>query len=239
MALTHNHKLAENYSYRQEAYDYEEAIINGNIDIKEVEKFFPSIETLVGYNLTNVISAPVTIRYYHAIGDQSPAYVIDKGTRIHVKKDSNSLSVNVGYGLDSMPTDAVGWRIAYPFTTDSAGISNELLYVRIDELFDVARSWANANEFVVKVARSSLINTDESLVKRVYQRMWLTRNTTIRLFTLLVDHRLYDSGVYLSPDLFVPVFPTSSLLLSALAILIAGIWVFRNRGHFSKKQASE
>jgi hypothetical protein len=146
IALTHNHNMQKNYVHHPEAYDYKEAIANGNINVNEVEKLFPSIEALLGHNLTNAISTPVTIRYYYAIGDLSPAYVIDKGKRIHVRKDSNSLSVKVGYGLDSMPTDVAGWRIAYPFTTDT-GISNELLYVRMDELFNVARSWVNTTVF--------------------------------------------------------------------------------------------
>jgi hypothetical protein len=225
IALTYNKNLTKNYSHNTEAYDYKEALIDGSIDVKELEKLFPSIESAFGYNLTNVISTPITIHYYNSIGDQSPAYVIDKGKRIHVKKDINSLSAVVGYGLDSMPTDVSGWRIAYPFTTDT-GMSNELLYVRLDELFDVACSWVNANEFLVKMARLSLINTDEILAKRVYQRMRLTRDNTIREFTLIVDHRLYDNGVYLSPDLFGPVFPVSSLIMLVLAILVAGIWVF-------------
>jgi hypothetical protein len=209
IALTHNHNLKKNYAHLPEDYDYKEVIIDGSINVKEVEKLFSSIETLPRYNLTNVISTPVTIRYYNAIGDLSPAYVIDKGKRIYVRKDNNSLSVKVGYGLDSMPTDVTGWRIAYPFTTD-AGISNELLYVRMDELFDVACSWVNANKYLVQRG----------------QQMRLTRNNTIRRLTLFVDHKLYDSGVYLSPDLFVPVFPVSSLILSVLAILAAGTWVF-------------
>ncbi len=210
IALAHNHNLVKNYTHHPEAYDYKEAIIDGSINVKEVEKLFPSIETLPGYNLTNVISTPVTIRYYYAIGDLSPAYVINKGKRIHVRKTSNSLSVKVGYGLDSMPSDIAGWRIAYPFTTDTGSISNELLYVKMDELFDVARSWVNTNKYLVQQG----------------QQMRLTKNKTIRRLTLLVDHRLYDSGVYLSPDLFIPVFPVSSLILTALAILAAGTWVF-------------
>jgi len=209
IALAHNHNMQKNYMHHPEAYNYKEAIIDGSINVKEVEKLFPSIEPAIAYNLTKVISTPVMIRYYHAIGDQSPAYVIDKGERIYVRKDSNSLSVEVGYGLDSMPTDVAGWRIAYPFTTDIA-ISNELLYVRMDELFDVASSWVNTNKYLVQRG----------------QQMQMTRNNTIRRLTLLVDHRLYDSGVYLSPDLFVPVFPVSSLIISAMAILAASTWVF-------------
>ncbi|MEN6314217.1 MAG: hypothetical protein ABFD25_08235 [Clostridiaceae bacterium] len=208
-ALMYNHSLTKNYVHKPETYDYKGAIIGGSINVNEVEKLFPSIETLPGYNLTNVISSPVTIRYYYAIGDRSPAYVIDKGTRIHVRRDGNSSSVKVGYGLDSMPMDVAGWRIAYPFAVDT-GISNELLYVRLDELFDVARSWVNANKYLVHQG----------------QQMRLTKNNTIRRITLLIDHRLYDNGVYLSPDLFVPVFPVSSGVLSALAILTAGVWAF-------------
>lgn len=117
IVLTHNHNIQKNYVHHPEAYDYKKAITNGNIDVNEVEKLFPSTETLLGHNLTNVISTPVTIYYYYAIGDLSPAYVIDKGKRIHVRKESNSLSVNVGYGLNSLPTDVACWRIAYSFTT--------------------------------------------------------------------------------------------------------------------------
>lgn len=224
-ALTHNHKLTKDYSLDPEAYNYKDALIDGKIDIKEVEKLFPSIEAAIAHDHTNIVNVPITISYYHAIGDSSPAYVIDKGERIHVRKDSNSLSVKVGYGLDSMPTDVEGWRIAYPFSTDT-GLYNELFYVRIDELSEVARSWVDTNDSLLKKAAHPSINADDPLVKRVYQAMQLTKNNIIRGFTLLVDHKLYDSGVYLSPDLFFPVFPISSIIISAMAILSAGTWMF-------------
>ena len=221
MSLRYNFKLSNNYSHNPEAYNYKEALEGRVINLSNVEDLFSSIVAPLGYNLTNVVSTPVKIHYYYAIGDQSPAYIIDKGKRIFVKKDSNSLSVEVGYGLDSLPTDVAGWRIAYPFATDT-GISNELLYVRMDELFNVARSWVIANE---------------AHVKEGYQ-LWLTRSNRIRLSTLCVDRRLYNSGVYLSPDLFVPIFSVSSLIMSMMSIFTFVAWVFIRGANTTTKNAN-
>ncbi|WP_148497750.1 hypothetical protein [Paenibacillus senegalensis] len=211
-ALTHNHNLTRNFVHDPETYDYKNAMMDGRINVGEVERLFPTAEAPLGYDLNNVIRTPVKIRYYDAIGDQSPAYVIEEGEPVHVKKDRNTLSVKVGYGLDSVPADAAGWRMAYPFSADS-GTSNELLYVRSEDLLKIARSWVNANEFIVQRGK----------------QLGLSKNNTIQRLTLQVDHQLYDSGVYLSPDLYASVFPASSVILLALAIFSGGASLFLHR----------
>lgn len=86
-ALIFNYGLTKNFI--QEAEDYDPA------NVEEVERLLPNIEALIAYEYTNVLKSPVTIRYYEEIGDSSPAYVIEKGERIYVFKDSDSSSVDI------------------------------------------------------------------------------------------------------------------------------------------------
>jgi len=222
MAIVHNHNLRKNYKHNPYAYKYKEAIINGDLDLKKIRYIFPQAMPAINFNITKVISTPVTIRYYNAIGDLSPAYVIDKGERIRVKKENSSPYNEAGYGLLSLTTHIAGWRIAYPFNTDNgfitdAGTSEKLLYVRLDDLYKVARSW---------------VRMDKTLTSFI-QKELMTRNGYARRTVLFADRLLYERGVYLSPDLFVPVSPTSSLIISAMAVLSACTWVFLR---FARKQ---
>lgn len=198
-AFIHNQTLHRRFVHHPEAYDYKTAVMQGNLDVNEVAKLFPTIEALPVYRLKDQIHTPVTIRYYHAIGDRTPAYSIEKGRRIQVREENRSLSQQVGYGLYSLPTHIAGWRLAFPFLAEEAA-PRELLYVRLEDLNAAARAWIKDNP--------SLQNM----------------RVTPRDATFLVDNQLYDSGVYLSSDLFLPMFPRSSFLLLGLMILSVGAW---------------
>lgn len=205
----HHQQLKNNYVDQSGAYDYQAAVVQGRIDLPQVQRLFPAIAALPETRLTNVIHAPATLHYYHAIGDRTPAYTIEKGTRIRIRLKQLSLPDQVGYGLYSLPTDVAGWRLAVPFHVEHVRAHHPLLYVKQDELLEVARAWVGHNP---------------SLAAQGQQMKWSKPELTRRL-TLWVDHQLYDSGVYLSPDLLGPVFPRSSFLLLSLALLTAGLWV--------------
>lgn len=135
----HHQQLKNNYVDQSGAYDYQAAVVQGRIDLPQVQRLFPAIAALPETRLTNVIHAPATLHYYHAIGDRTPAYTIEKGTRIRIRLKQLSLPDQVGYGLYSLPTDVAGWRLAVPFHVEHVRAHHPLLYVKQDELLEVAR----------------------------------------------------------------------------------------------------
>lgn len=234
ITLVHNHNMShvtkvfssqpvKKFVRNPKAYDYESAITTSNINVDEVLALFPSAVALPksSYDFTNEIVAPVTIHYYNAIGDLTPVFVINKGERIHVKNGS-SLSLPVyGYGFDSLPTNVAGWRIAYPFISDSP--NEQLFYVRLNELASVARSWIKVNNILYK-----------NYVQQGEEIIWLTEKKKIQIITMQADRVLYETGVYLSPDLYRPVIPISSVIMLALVFIIIGVRIYL---HVAKRKA--
>lgn len=137
IALTHNFLLKKNFPNVSDAYDYESDMLNDDINLLSVQIVFPTASALPGLNIddiANVIKPPVTLRYYHAINDTSPAHVIEKETAIVVKDfmDSSFMPYpqEVGYGLYSLPTKNDEWRLARPFRTGVEAADDEFFYVK-------------------------------------------------------------------------------------------------------------
>lgn len=216
-SLSHNFLLKNNFPNDPDAYDYRTDITDGSIDLRSVQMLFSgavSLIDLVGTDdITNVMNTPVTMRYYNAIEDDAPVHTIEKGTAIVIKENVDHSFMpypeSVGYGLDSLPTDVNGWRLGEPFRTSVEDADDNLYYIKRDDLLAVSRAWVNENKGLVQLGK----------------HMGLSKKT-IEQLTLQVDQQLYDHGIYLSPVLFKPIFPMSSVFFLAFTILSFMTWRF-------------
>ena len=72
----------------------------------------------------------------------------------------------------------------------------------------VSQSWVNENKGLIKLGN----------------HLGFSKRQTIEQLTLQVDQILYDYGIYLSPALYKPIFPMSSVFLLALTMLTTIAW---------------
>ncbi|MBQ9939497.1 MAG: hypothetical protein IJO96_08205, partial [Oscillospiraceae bacterium] len=155
------------------------------------------------------IVTPVTINYYADINDTTPAYTIEKGTTVHCESAYHKDDVTY-HGIQSIPTNKRGWRIAKPFIVTGEKRNNTFLYVKTSDLEAVADAWAKENIDILSEHPLGM------------------KSVTKSNLLLCIDHLLYDSGVYLSPNLLTPVFsPAVIVSLSSSVILLAAYLALR------------
>lgn len=215
--ISANTRLYNGFQQKENVYPYGEAVANSELNLNAVHKLLSGTGSLLGYDFLDDINNPLSIRYYADPNDAEPAYVIEKGTVIHI---DSGMILNGEYpvrGICSLPTDKSGWRIARPFLVQGKEANETLLYVRLEDLYKVAMVWIKENPTAVNVLRSAL-KTDGLLP---------TKANTCRHMLLAADRRLYSKGVYLSKDMQSPVFtPLIIICMCVSAGLLAGIlWV--------------
>ena len=211
-----NCKLRNEFEPKEAAYPYAEEIKKEDIDFELLYESMRN-EVLLPYrgmgavsHITDIIT-PVTINYYADINDTTPAYTIEKGTTVHCESAYHKDDVNY-HGIQSIPTNKRGWRIAKPFIVNGEKRNNTFLYVKTSDLEAVADAWAKEN--------IDILSKNPLGIKSVTKSNLLLR----------IDHLLYDSGVYLSKNLLTPVFsPVSVASLSVSAASLAAYLVVRRK----------
>ena len=97
--------------------------------------------------------------------------------------------------MRSLPTLKRGWRLARPFETPLASttVNNELLYVKLSDLEKLAEAWAGEMPYIK--------NSNYPFFLKQYM-------TELEAASILqfYDKRLLHQEIYISPDLYVPVF---------------------------------
>ncbi len=218
VAVSHNRRLERGFLPMENVYPYAQAADSGDLELQRIEWLFSDIISMAGYPTLNYeIDSPVDIEYYRAIGDGTPAYTIPKGGRIMVEFGFRSLRESLAYGLCSLPTTARGWRLGYRFQAVGDEASDELLYVELKDLRRVALAFMQANPQML------------SSPLPIYE--------TLDRLTLQADETLYahgesrGRGIYISPDLYKPVVPISSVVM-----LVLGTAAFFGSGWHPKRR---
>jgi hypothetical protein len=155
--IANNHNLTKSYSYNNKAYNYEDKIINGKIDINDIRYIFPSIITPYKMTYLNEIKSACIINYYQHLNDNVPIHTINKGECLIVL-DEEHLMLATMYGLDSFPTNVKGWRLVKPFTIKNSGaVIDKLLYVKMNELQKVCNTWLQINPHIITTTKTDMI----------------------------------------------------------------------------------
>jgi len=225
-----NCKLRLEFEPKSYAYPYAEALENGEFNLELLTKTtFVGEHALIGsppfeYN----ISSPVTIRYYSNPDDISPVFTVEKGDTIWCRPPSQSVyEGDVTYhGLESLPTDKRGWRLAKPFITKGKEQNDSLLYVKLSDLDSVCGEWLKENVDLIPFFKNTTPKERSRLQKEYLKDM-----------PLYIDNELYERGSYLSPDLLTPVFsPASVVSLSVSVVSLAAYLILRRRVKKLNKQ---
>lgn len=197
---------------------------------------FPSAQTLMFQEgIVREYTLPCDVIYYSWDGsDRIPALVLDAGTEIlfFPTETEGAPSIPAGYGIRSFPGLETGWRYAVPFLTaqqplmeDQAVLSQQdwdYYHVRLSDLEAVCSGYWNELEW------------DYSLQSR--RRMGISVRELCSLQLLSTDTILYQSGIYQSPDLSVPLWDnTDTLLVSAGVAMIVLFAVHPKRTSSNRK----
>ena len=133
----------------------------------------PAVDQKVNFQL------PEDIVYYREVnGKKEQALVLKKGTVVAYQESFR--------GAVSFPTYEKGWRYAVPFLPEEYAAGGtvpaayeEHYYVKLSSLEKAARAWQRAGG----------MQYERNARKAVYR------------ITRYIDARLYEKGIYLSPDL--------------------------------------
>lgn len=147
-----------------------------------------------------VIVAPSTISYYESTDDSEPVYVIEEGTSVVL------WTSDFGYGAETLPTNDKSWRLAIPMTEDGVIDTTELLYVKYDEIEEIALTWYAENQSTYE-SKSEFISTN----------------------LLNMDNCLYNSDIFVSPNFMLPVFTFLTWTLLVLAIIFFCVFYYAKR----------
>ncbi len=230
LPIYRNSSLKRGFAQKEGAYPYGEAVKNGELDLEAVEDIFlPAITVALGYNHKETMKAPVTISYYRNIGDDTPAYVIEEGDPIWVKVVYGFTDEKTIFrGLESIACEKRGWRLAKPFmkpasySTEGSGLlktegivrNDELLYVKYNDLKAVAKEYMAMNY------------PGRRYFGYMHRDIPLTWMRSEDWLLCRFDYLVYTKGVYISPDLYSPVFSTITYVSLGFFIVFAGLYIW-------------
>ena len=159
-----------------------------------------------------------TLRYYAAPGDRTPALTLEAGTAVQmVPLDCGGsykpLSHFYGAGC-SFPAYQYGWRYTRAFQTETVKQSGEdslpFYYIRTEDLLREAQA-----AFDEQAAQLGIEGEER-------QANW---EAELQNGFFLMDNKLYEHGICLSPDLLEPLWDgwNTALLAAGIAFCLAGL----------------
>ena len=216
------------------------ACLQDEIPLHEIEEntLYQTLETISGFSkvddsIPHTIKLSEDIRYYEEPGEgQEPAYILSAGTEIkwHDPGDSEGnmqkyyhtegywdntydrpysaeekagLKHSSGYGLESFPTYEKGWRYVRPFVTaEETEMPGTYYYVRLKDLENVVYDL--------------YAHLDLDM-----EKMSMPIETRVYVMTRRLDSQWYDSGIFLSKDIYKSVWHWwDTALLFLLVVLL-------------------
>lgn len=152
--------------------------------------------------------------YYYAAPDATaePMFTVPAGTEILWWEGG---APHAGYGLYGYPIYAAGWRYVQPFVAagEEAGEAQPLAFIPTESLEQVAR------EILTRVPK----------LQQLARAVGFTDTEAARRMVRVIDEQFYANGVFLSPDLYEPVWTWSSTLLAAAAVVLIGVCLILRR----------
>ncbi len=206
-----NFKLISEFSQKENVYPYAEAVGKGEPDLSVISNLFTDIVAAIGFDdYKNDIISPITISYYANINDNTPVYSVEKGDTIHFKTNDRTRSGITYQGIESIPTNESGWRLAKPFTVEGKESNDALLYVKLDELIHVTYEWIEENP------------NGMSILQRIVMEQGVlpTKHNVGKYILLFIDRTLYSEGMFLSQDLLSSVFSTATFVSLFISVIL-------------------
>ncbi|NLD86708.1 MAG: hypothetical protein GX633_00420 [Clostridiales bacterium] len=205
-----NFKLLNEFTQKENAYSYAEAVGRGEPDLNTISDLFTDIVAMIGYDYKNDIISPITISYYANINDDTPVYSIEKGDTIYFKTNNRTRSGITYQGIESLPTIESGWRLAKPFAVLSKEKNDALLYVKLDELIHVTYVWIEENP-------KAMIYLQRIVMDR---GMLPTKYNVSKYMLLFIDRTLYSEGIFLSQDLLSSVLSIATIISLFISVIL-------------------
>lgn len=214
-----NHRIEKGFTKVENAYPYAEAVGNNELDLTAVSDYFSYDMALGKYDYQYEIVTPFVISYYAEIGDKTPVLTIEKGEIMSISIQGMTESTFTFRGIESLPTNKAGWRLAKPFSVVGKEATDALLYVKLDELKSVVVQWLKENPS----AELALGNTV------MVQGLKPTKRNMCSYLALVSDRTFYTRGVFLSADLKQSISLPALCLIISLLILVVVVYISKRK----------
>ncbi|MBP3704217.1 MAG: hypothetical protein J6I98_01670, partial [Clostridia bacterium] len=160
-----------------------------------------------GYTTVFTNSKPIV--YYQKVnGVYLPAHEIAAGTQL-IWSDSSIL----GYGSMTFPTYQAEWRWSRPFRNVNEKTNEadaDWYYIKTKDLQDIALAVLNSSDSLKDSARG--------------MKMSIAQYANAVIHTM--DNLLYQNGVYISPNLYQPIWTPLCTVLLLVFLLNVSVWFF-------------
>ena len=206
--LIHNIKLKKDFAFSAE-FDYLEALKDSSLQEK-MKPYQTNVQAMPGSDVhKNTITVPRDLVY----SSENEQYVIHRGETIDIYYDEdNGYLFPYGYGFQSYPTDKRGMRAVMPFKlTAETEVRKELFHISMS---DLKRTYAEYYHDNIRGYSKS----------EQWLDLWL-RNARRETALYWSDKLLYTEGIYLSNDLYWPLFNVPLVIAAGMLGLI--LWGFR------------
>ena len=204
--------LAEKFEYSDLYNSFLDGGYRAQIPVKDMAPALESYSYLGWVVAVNsaftqeTVELPMDLTYYAGPSrDSAVAFSLKKGETVVVMPQTEASGVIVGYGCVGFPDYQKGWRCVRPFMKAGGGEKLEELsyfYIPMADLETVLRKYTSE----CNGKRTVSIENENLFIAK-----------TLRL----CDWRLYEHGIYNSPDLQYPIWdPADTLLASIFAVLL-------------------
>lgn len=210
--LWENHVLRAEFVGNGRGEAYERGVPVTEMDF---DSFSPYLVWAVtaAYTAMPDISLEWDLHYYAAPDPAAePMFTIPAGTGILWWEGA---APHAGYGLYGYPIYEAGWRYVQPFVSagGDTGEAAPCAFIRTGDLERVAREILSEAPGLQQVMRAAGLSEKDAASRMVRT----------------VDQLFYANGVFLSPDLYEPVWTWDSTLLAAGAAVLLGVWLVLRR----------
>ena len=211
--LIHNIKLKKGFVSSAE-FDYLEALKDGSLQEK-MKPYQTNVQAMTGADAhKNVITVPRDLVYSY----EDEQYIIHRGEMINVYYDEDNGYLSLyGYGFQSYPTEKRGMRAVMPFKLAAeTEVRQELYHIDISGLKRTYAAYYHENI-------SGYSKSGQWLDLRL-------RNARRETALYWSDKLLYTEGIYLSKDLYWPLFNVPLVIATGvLGLILWGLRFSRRR----------
>ena len=219
--LCHNFKLQAGFQDNGKKEQYTQRIPLEKMDFSQYNQYFGNNTALLHHNYHVFLNLPKSICYYTSPDAASPVLELPKGCMVTVLPAGEGFTSMTGYGLASYPTYQKGWRYVAPFQTGACELKSNLLdsytlksyYVRTEDLEAVMHEFFIQNKGMQAEAQQAGVSKQEYIRRALYK----------------VDEVFYQNGVFISPDLYRPLFDFPNWICIIVFLFLFSIWLWRKR----------
>lgn len=168
-------------------------------------------------DVPTIVTLDVPIRYYAHPGDTQPAFILETGEKVLVSSRGMDweFSLQVGYGIITLPTQDPQWRYALPlrYADPQRPLNEEMYFVRLD---DIREFWKESQKAYPDIEQYALGYLEhENRFELTYKKSQFSDPL------LFADWQLYQDKIYVSPNLKWPLWDVWNTVLLVSGSLLA------------------